>query len=141
MPRRTPPLAISPDGHRVYAIDAKHGTIAVVNVRRFRVAQVTDVDLSALGGGRVAAQVSSDGATLYLAGRRRSASPRRGDARRSWRVDGHAGAVTGLAVSDDGARLYLSYGDLLQHVDATTLVPAQPVPLANAGWVEAVSSV
>jgi DNA-binding beta-propeller fold protein YncE len=141
VPQEDSALAISPDGNRVYAVDARHGTIAAVNVRRFRVAQVTDVDLSALGAGQIHAQVASDGSTLYVAGDAGLLQLDTATLAVRGGLVATPAPVTGLAISGDGARLYLSYGALLQRLDAATLEPAQPVPLANAGWVEAVSSV
>lgn len=140
VPQQSSAVAISPDGHRVYAIDAMHGTIATVNVRRYRVAVVTHVDLSMFGSSQIHARVSADGATLFLAGDTgllaldtQSLTPR-------GTMMPTPGAVTGLALSSDGARLYLSWGDELQLLDAATLEPTNQLQLASDGAVEFVGT-
>jgi sugar lactone lactonase YvrE len=136
VPQQSSAVAISPDGHRVYAIDAMHGTIVTVNVRRYRVAAVTHVDLSMFGSGQIHARVSADGATLFVAGDAgllaldtQSLTPRA-------TMMTTPSAVTGLALSSDGARLYLSWGDELQRLDAATLEPADQLQLTSVGAVE-----
>ena len=140
VPQQSSAIAISPDGHVVYAIDAEHGTIATVNVRRYRVAAITRLDLSMFGTGQIHARVSADGTTLFVAGdagllalATRNVTPRGA-------IMATPGAVTGLALSSDGARLYLSWGDELQRFDAATLEPTDQLQLASGGAVEFVDT-
>jgi hypothetical protein len=124
----------------VYAIDAELGTIAVVNVHRFRVAAVSHADLSLLGGGQVHARVSADGATLFVAGDAGLVAMATADLSAPARWMATPGPVTGLALSGDGARLYLTWGDELQRLDATTLERAEPMRVEDAAAVEFVDS-
>ena len=88
----------------------------------------------------VHARVSSDGTTLYVAGDAGLLTLDAGSLTPRGDVMTTPGPVTGLALSGDGARLYLSYGDELQRLDAATLQPTQQLKLADAGWVESVST-
>ncbi|MGH2597249.1 MAG: YncE family protein [Actinomycetota bacterium] len=140
VPQQSSALAISPDGHQVYAIDAEHGTIATVNVRRYRVSDVTHVDLSMFGSSQIHARVSADGATLFVAGDAGLLALDTQNLTPRGTVMATPGAVTGLALSSDGARLYLSWGNELQLFDAATLEPANQLQLASDGAVEFVGT-
>ena len=140
VPQEDSAVAISSDGRWVYAIDAEYGTVAVVNVHRLRVAAVSHADLSLLGGGQVHARVSADGATLFVAGDAGLVALATADLSGRARWMATPGPVTGLALSGDGARLYLTWGDELQRLDAATLERAEPTRLEDAGAVEFVDS-
>ncbi|HEX7246772.1 MAG TPA: hypothetical protein VF351_01590, partial [Actinomycetota bacterium] len=67
-------LAPSPDGRWLYIVDAREGTIAVMNTRSLKVERTARVDLAGTsdgGGGaptvRTSVAVSRDGATLFVA--------------------------------------------------------------------------
>jgi hypothetical protein len=139
VPQQSSAIAINPDGHVVYAIDAEHGTIATVNVRRYRVSAITHLDLSMFHG-QIYARVSADGATLFIAGdagllalETQKLTPRGA-------IMATPGAITGLALSSDGARLYLSWGDELQQLDAASLEPLAQLQMASDGAVEFVGT-
>jgi hypothetical protein len=140
VPQQSSAVAISSDGHQVYAIDAMHGTIATVNVRRYRVAAVTHVDLSMFGRSQIHARVSADGTTLFVAGDAGLLALDAQNLKPRETMMATPGAVTGLALSSDGARLYLSWGDELQLLDAATLEPASQLHLASDGAVEFVGT-
>lgn len=140
VPQQSSAVAIEPNGHRIYAIDAEHGTIALVNVHRYRVAAVTHVDLSMFGSGQIHARVSADGTTLFIAGGAGLLALDTLNLTPRGTIMTTPGAVTGLALSGDGARLYLSWGDELQRLDAATLEPADELQLASAGAVEFVGT-
>lgn len=140
VPQQSSAVAISPDGHLVYAIDAEHGTVASVNVRRFSVAAVTQVDLSMFGSSQIHARVSADGDTLFVAGDAGLLALDTQNLTPRGTMMTTPGAVTGLALSSDGARLYLSWGDELQRLDAATLEPADVLQLASDGAVEFVGT-
>ena len=135
VPQQSSAVAISPDGHRVYAIDAMHGTIASVNVHRYRVSAVTHVDLSMFGSSQIHARVSADGTTLFVAGDAGLLALDTQTLKPRGAVMATPGAVTGLALSSDGTRLYLSWGNELQLLDAATLEPADQLQLASDGAV------
>jgi hypothetical protein len=64
-------LVPSPDGRWLYIVDAREGTIAVMNTRSLEVERTARVDLAATSGGastvRTSVAVSRDGATLFVA--------------------------------------------------------------------------
>jgi hypothetical protein len=140
VPQQASAIAISPNGHRVYAVDAQHGVISIVNTQRYRVVGTAHVDLGALGGGHVDARVSADGSTLFITG---NAGLLRVDAT-TLELRGSLiptpGPVTGLALSSDGSSLYLSWGDEVQALDATTLEPTQTLRLTSTAAVEFVGT-
>jgi hypothetical protein len=140
VPPQSSAVAISPGGHLVYAIDAQHGTIASVNVRRYRVAAITHLDLSMFGSGQIHARVSADGATLFVAGDTGLLALDTQNFTPLGTMMSTPGAVTGLALSGDGARLYLSWGDELQRLDAATLQPSNELRLTSVGAVEFVGT-
>ena len=112
-------LAASPDGRSVYAIDARHGVVASMRSRRFKVSE-HDVDLSTLGHGPISASVSTDGATLYLAG---SAGVMALDTETfsPQPLTPTPGSVTGLALSTDGERLFASWDGGIGLLDPISL--------------------
>jgi hypothetical protein len=134
-PRDATALARSPVGHRVYAIDVRDGLIAEVDTHRYRVIHTYRVDLSALGDGPVHAGVGADGSRLFLAGDRGVLSLDTSgfilDRATSTPAD-----VTGLALSPDGERLYLTWGTELHRFDPATLEPVGVAPLTGGGAIE-----
>lgn len=140
MPQQASAIAISPDGYRVYAVDAQHGVISMVNTRRYRVAATAHVDLSSLGGGQIHARLSADGSTLFLTGDAGIVSVDASSLQLREPLIPTPGAVTGLALSGDGTRLYLSWGDEVQALDAVTLEPDQELRLTSAASVEFVGT-
>jgi DNA-binding beta-propeller fold protein YncE len=135
---QTSAMASSPDGRQVFVVDARNGAIAVMDSRRFRVTAFSRVDLSALGGGRISARVSADGRTLLVAGR---AGMLELDAKTLATRDliPTPGATTGLALSGDGERLYLSWAGRIEALDATTLDPVLTLLVPEAGSLASVA--
>jgi hypothetical protein len=112
-------LAASPDGRFVYAVDARHGVIASMRSRGFKVSE-HDVDLSTLGHGPISASVSTDGATLFLAGSAGVMALDTGTFSPQ-PLAPTPGSVTGLALSTDGERLFASWDGGIGLLDPISL--------------------
>ena len=134
-PARAQAMAPSPDGRSLYIVDTMGGRIAEMNTKTLKITRSQGVDLGPLGQGRTSARMSADGHTLFV-----------GDGGSSlvridvgtlavvgrWQLPG---AVTGLAMSEDGARLYAALGDSVAVVDTGTGDATATLPF---GHVESV---
>jgi len=111
-------LAMSADGTRLYVADPSSGGVAVIDPARAKVLESVTMDLDALTKGDASAQVGPDG-TLYLAGGSHvlALDGRTLETVQRWEMSER---VSGLAVSSDGARLYLAFRNYVNVVDSTT---------------------
>ena len=113
-------MAPSPDGRYLYIVDSLRGLVAEMDTRSMEIIRTARVKLRGAEEGRTSAMLSEDGHTLFV-----------GDGSESvTRIDVESfetigpwplpGKVTGLALSDDGARLYAALGERVAVVDAGT---------------------
>ena len=111
--------ALAVSGGRVYAIDAAHGRIAVMDASRLTVIRTAHVDLGAPGTEGTSAGVSADGSTLFVAtGTHMTAIDT--STLRPRATTTISGNVTGLGLSPDGGRLYLSWSGHVEALDPST---------------------
>jgi DNA-binding beta-propeller fold protein YncE len=113
-------MASSPDGRFLYIVDSMRGRIAEMDTRTLEITRSERIDLGPLEHGRTAARMSADGNTLFV-----------GDGGSSLaRIDTESltmigrwplpGGVSGLALSEDGTRLYAALGGSVTVVDTDT---------------------
>ncbi|MGH2635046.1 MAG: YncE family protein [Actinomycetota bacterium] len=127
-------MATTPDGSRLFVIDAGRGLAAILHTETLEV-RTAPVSLPTVGGiRRTTARMSPDGDTLFVAvaGRDGGSFVTALDARTlevldTWRV---AGSVSGLGVSSDGTSVYAAVEGVVVVLDAATgrEVRAVPVP-------------
>jgi hypothetical protein len=127
-PARAQAMSPSPDGRSLYIVDPMRERIAVMNTRTLEITRSERIELEPLQPGRTSAGISVDGHTLFVGDG--GSSLARIDTRTleilgRWRLPGD---VTGLAMSEDGARLYAALGGAVAIVDtgsgeATTTLP------------------
>jgi YVTN family beta-propeller protein len=113
-------LTVTPDGMRVLVIDRTSGATAVVDTASLQVAPtIPGTPDPRADSGLAAAQLSPDGATLYVAGGSEVLAQDAASLaiRQRWPI---SGAMYGLAVSPDAQRLYLGLEDRLAVLDAST---------------------
>jgi DNA-binding beta-propeller fold protein YncE len=119
-PAKAQALAPSPDGRFLYIVDSMRGLVAEMNTRSLKITRSERIDVGPLEHGRTSARMSADGSTLYV-GVGGSAVSRIDvetfELLGRWPLPGD---VTGLALSDDGARLYAALGNSLAVVDTGT---------------------
>ena len=119
-PAKAQAMAPSPDGRFLYIVDSMQGLIAEMNTKSLRITRSERIEVGPLERGRTSARMSADGKTLYL-GIGGSAVSRIDvetlEVLGRWPLPGD---VTGLALSDDGARLYAALGDDVAIVDTGT---------------------
>jgi hypothetical protein len=113
-------MAPSPDGRLLYIVDSMRGIVAVMDTETLAITQSERVELGRLEHGRTSAMLSADGNTLFVGVGASSVS--RIDVATlevlgRWPLPGD---VTGLALSEDGARLYAALGDSVAIVDTGT---------------------
>jgi hypothetical protein len=113
-------MAPSPDGRLLYIVDSMRDIVAVMNTRSLEITRTRRIDPTPVQHGRTSATVSTDGNTLYV-GLGGSSVSRIDvatlDVLGGWPVPGD---VTGLALSEDGARLYAALGDGVAIMDTGT---------------------
>jgi DNA-binding beta-propeller fold protein YncE len=124
-------MAPSPDGRRLYIVDSMGGRIAVMNTKTLKITRSARIEIGPLEGGRTSARMSADGLTLFV-----------GDGGSSivridvgtlevvgrWQLPG---AVTGLAMSRDGARLYAALEGSVAVVDTGTGNASATLPFGH----------
>ena len=119
-PAKAQAMAPSPDGRFLYIVDSMRGLIAEMDTDSMEITRSERLDLAPLERGRTTARMSADGHTLYV-GVGGSAVSRIDvdtfEVLGNWTLPGD---VSGLAVSDDGARLYAALGDRVAIVDTGT---------------------
>jgi DNA-binding beta-propeller fold protein YncE len=127
-------LAIAPDGSQVFAIDADHGNIAILDPDRQRMSDHA-VDLSALGGGPISAGVTRNGRTLLVAGRA-GVLPLDAATLEPGELVPTPAPVTGMAIDGLGGRLFVSWAGGIEQLDPESLqqtaMIASPAPGAIA---------
>jgi DNA-binding beta-propeller fold protein YncE len=128
-------MAPSPDGRLLYIVDSMRGIVAVMNTRTLEITQTKRIDLRPLEHGGTSAILSADGNILYVGLGGPSVSRidvATLDVLEDWPLPGD---VTGLALSDDGARLYAALGDGVAIVDTGTGDASATLPF---GQVESI---
>jgi hypothetical protein len=114
-------LVPAPDGRRLYIVDSMRGLVVEMDTETMEIVRTGRVELGPLEkGGRTSAMLSADGNTLYVGVGGESVTRIDID---SLEVLGRwplPGKVTGLAMSDDGARLYAALGGHVAIVDTGT---------------------
>jgi hypothetical protein len=102
----------------VYAVDALHGDVVSIGVKRQRLTN-TKIDLSMLDGDVTAAVVSADGGTLYVGSGSAVAAIDTATfaIRNTWAV---LHGLTDLGLSSDGGRLYVSSAAGVSVLDASS---------------------
>ena len=113
-------IAVAPDGGRLYVVDRSSGTHAAIDTRTLKVlSSVTDAPDPHAERGGAAAQVSPDGARVYVAGGSELLALGASNltVEQRWPV---AGVMRGLGISPDGRRLYLALDGRLAVLDTTT---------------------
>jgi hypothetical protein len=119
-PAKAQAMAPSPDGRFLYIVDSMRGLIAEMDTDSMEITRSERLDLAPLERGRTTARMSADGHTLYVGVGGSAVSRIDVD---TFEVLGHwtlPGDVSGLALSDDGARLYAALGDSVAMVDTGT---------------------
>jgi hypothetical protein len=130
-PAKAQAMAASPDGRRLYIVDSMGGRIAVMNTKTLKITRSAGIEIGPLEEGRTSARMSADGLTLFV-----------GDGGSSivridvgtlevvgrWQLPG---AVTGLAMSRDGARLYAALEGSVAVVDTGTGNTSATLPFGH----------
>ena len=119
-PAQAQAMAPSPDGRFLYIVDSMQGRIAEMNTTTLEITRSEPIDLGPLEGGSTSARMSADGSTLFVGdGGSSLARIDTGTLQISgrWPLPDD---VSGLALSDDGARLYAALGGRVAVVDTDT---------------------
>ena len=119
-PARAQAITPSPDGRFLYIVDSKRGLVAEMDTETMEITRTQRVRLDPLRHGRTTAKLSADGNTLYVGVGGESITRIDLDSLEvleRWSVPGD---VTGLALSEDGARLYAALGEDVAIVDTRT---------------------
>lgn len=119
-PAKAQAMAPSPDGRFLYIVDSMRGLIAEMNTRSLKIVRSARIDVGPLQHGRTSARMSADGNTLYVGVGGSEVSRINVESLEllgRWRLPGD---VSGLALSEDGARLYAALGDGLAVLDTGT---------------------
>jgi hypothetical protein len=123
-------MAPSSDGRFLYIVDSMRGRIAEMDTRTLEITRSQRIDLGPLEHGRTSARVSADGNTLFV-GDGGSSLARIDTATLqiagSWALPGD---VSGIALSEDGTRLYAALGGQVTVVDTDT---GDPTTLSFGG--------
>lgn len=119
-PAKAQAMAPSPDGRILYIVDSKRGLVAEMDTETMEITRTQRVTLDPVEHGRTTAMMSADGNTLYVGVGGESIARIDIDTLETlgrWPLPGN---VTGLALSEDGARLYAALGDNVAIVDTGT---------------------
>ena len=119
-PAEAQAMAPSPDGRSLYIVNSMRGLIAEMDTHSLEITRSHRIDVGRPESGRTTATMSADGRTLYVAVGGSAIS--RVDVatleiRGRWSMPGD---VAGLALSDDGARLYAALRNSVAVVDTDT---------------------
>jgi DNA-binding beta-propeller fold protein YncE len=128
-------ITASPVGHDVYAVDAVHGRVVVMNAARLETVENRAVDLDAIGAGPISARVSADGSHLLIAGTEGIvALNARTLATMSTATS--PSPITGLAFTADGGSLFVSRREGIGVLDPITLQTRAVLASPVAGSVQ-----
>ena len=135
-------MAVSPDGGRLYVVDAARGVVAVVDTDRMKVVGTAAVGFGVAGDVQPRATVSPDGTTLLVAN---GATIVRVDAATlrpmgTWPAPS---VVSGLGFDQTGDRLYVAMPGRVETLDPVTgsEIGMTPAPVtAGPTYVEAVAA-
>ena len=119
-PAKAQAMAPSPDGRFLYIVDSMRGLIAEMDTNSMEITRSGRIDLGPLENGRTTARMSADGNTLFVGSGGSAVSRIDIDTLEMlgrWPLPGD---VRGLALSEDGARLYAALGDSVAVVDTGT---------------------
>ncbi|MEP7059967.1 MAG: hypothetical protein ABI828_04485 [Actinomycetota bacterium] len=109
-------LTLSPDGSRLYAVDAAAGLISVIDTSKRRVVDTKHVSLGSVGDAVASAQAGPDGTVYVGVGAQVvTLDPDSLAIEHRWSV---AGVVNGLAIG--GGRLYVTVPDRVLTLDLST---------------------
>ncbi|MBI3974653.1 MAG: hypothetical protein HY332_25540 [Chloroflexi bacterium] len=112
-------LAVSRDGHTLYAADSSSGVVIAANTTKLQVSRKADLGLRAVPEWADASAQPGPEGRLYLAAGPEviALGPSRFEAEQRWPIDGVA---RGIAVSRDGRRVYVGAGERVLVFDAHT---------------------
>jgi hypothetical protein len=119
-PARAQAMAPSPNGRVLYIVDSMRGRIAMMDTETLEITRSERIDLGPLEGGRTSARMSADGSTLFVGdGGSSLARIDTGTLQMTgrWPLPDD---VSGLELSEDGARLYAAIGGRVTVVDTDT---------------------
>jgi hypothetical protein len=128
-------MAPSSDGRFLYIVDSMRGRIAEMDTRTLEITRSQSIDLGPLEHGRTSARVSADGNTLFVGdGGSSLARIDTGTLQMagSWPLPGD---VSGIALSEDGTRLYAALGGQVTVVDTDT---GDPTTTLSFGGIESI---
>jgi hypothetical protein len=135
-------MAVSPDGRRLYIVDADKGLVVVMDTETLDTSGPYRVRLPAPGS-RTTATVSADGGMLFVGTAGAAAAVTAFDTTsldvtRRWSMDV---GVSGLGLSLDGARLYVALPDRLEVLNAASGADLANVSLSSPSPVQAISAI
>jgi hypothetical protein len=133
-------MAVSPDGARLYVVDTERGVVAVLDTNDLVVDRTARIDFGQLRGGQTHAVISPDGRTLLVSSGFGVATV---DVEglglfREWTAPGE---ISGLGLSPDGRRLYLSLPGEIQMMDASTGRALDMIHVPGVDGIEHVGAV
>ncbi|HWL90204.1 MAG TPA: hypothetical protein VNP90_02460 [Actinomycetota bacterium] len=134
-PAKAQAMAPSPDGRLLYIVDSKQGIVAEMDTETMEITRTERLDLDPAERGRTTAMMSADGNTLFVGVGGEAINRVAIDSLQTlgpWPLPGN---VTGLALSEDGARLYAALGDHVAIVDAGT---GDPLSTFSFGRTESI---
>jgi DNA-binding beta-propeller fold protein YncE len=112
----------SADGRHLFIVDSVRGVVADMDTRTLEILRTVRLDLSGNGGVRTSAVATPDGRRLFIGSAADGAAIYGLDAATlrvvdRWRMPGD---VRGLALSEDGQRLFAALPDRVAVLDART---------------------
>jgi hypothetical protein len=124
----------SADGRHLFIVDSVRGVVADMDTRTLEILRAVRLDLSGTGGIRTSAVATPDGERLFVGSAADGAAIYELEAGTlrvadRWRMPGD---VRGLALSEDGRRLYAALADRVAVLDAGTGEPLASVAVGGA---------
>jgi len=135
-------MAVSPDGATLYIVDADKGVVVTMDTETLELSPPHPVALLAAGD-RTTATISADGGTLFVGTAGGGGDVVAMDTGtlgvvHRWPT---GGAVSGLGLSLDGARLYVAQAGRLEVLSAANGRALDDVSVASPGPIEGVSAI